>query len=96
METEELIKLSVLKKKDIDEKDKDKIYYLDILIKDYSDIRTKLYIFPNKNVTEESAKKQYYRLKDLKLIAFRLKLLIMFVLKFKNINDYVFYYKYPN
>jgi hypothetical protein len=74
----------------------DKTYYLDMVIKDYSDIRTKLFIFPNKNVTEESAKKQYYRLKDLKLIVFRLKLILMYLMKFKSINDYLFFFKYPN
>lgn len=90
--TEELVKASILNKK---ETDPDQVYYLDLVLKDYSDIRTKLYIFPNKNVTEESVKKQYYGIKDIKMIGFRLRLMVMMINKLKLINEYVFYFKYP-
>lgn len=92
MTTADLIKANVINKKDFEE---EKTFYLDILLKDYSDIRTKLFIFPNKNVTEERVKKQYYKIKDIKLIGLRLKLMIMLIKKLKDLNHYIFYFKYP-
>ena len=63
--TEELVKADILNKKDAES---GKTFELEVFIKDYSDIRTKLYDFPNRNVTEENAKKGVYRVKDLRLI----------------------------
>ena len=88
----DLVKAGVITK---DEKDDNISYDLEVFIKDFSDIRTKLYIYPNKNVTEEKAKKTLYKIKDLKLILFRLRLVFMFILKLKQINEYIFYFKYP-
>jgi len=93
LSTAELIKGNILSKND--ETEMGKIYNLTLVLKDYSDIRTRLLIFPNKNVAEESVKKQYYKIKDLKTIGLRLRLLIMMLDKLKNIKDYTFYFKYP-
>mmetsp|Transcript_30640 Transcript_30640/g.30136 ORF Transcript_30640/g.30136 Transcript_30640/m.30136 type:complete len:318 (+) Transcript_30640:895-1848(+) len=92
--TSELLKKSVLNKKDI--QDAEKTYYLQISLKDFSDIRTRIYTYPNRNILEENQKKQYYRIKDIKQVAFRLRLLIMFINRLKMINHYVFYFQYPN
>lgn len=88
------MKKNVLNKKDV--ADPDKVYYLTVLIKDFSDIRTRLYTYPNRNVLEENQKKQYYRIKDIKQVAFRLRLLIMFINRLKTINSYIFYFQYPH
>jgi len=84
----------VVNKKEVD--DLDKIHYLKIFVKDYSDIRTRLYPYPNRNVLEENMKKQYYRIKDIKLVAFRLRLFVMFLNKTKCLKNYIFYFQYPN
>lgn len=74
------MKANVLSKKEAED---GKTYYLDINLKDFSDIRTRLFIYPNKNVTEERVKKQYYKIKDIKMIGLRLRLMIMLINKLK-------------
>lgn len=88
----DLVKAGVIMKT---ENDENITYDLEVFIKDFSDIRTMLYTYPNKNVTEEKAKKTIYKIKDLKLITLRLRLVLMFIIKLKQINEYVFYFKYP-
>ena len=92
--TQELIKKNVLNKKDAP--NPDKVYNLQVSIKDFSDIRTRLYTYPNRNVLEENQKKQYYRIKDIKQVAFRMRLLIMFLNRLKTVNSYIFYFQYPH
>ena len=93
LECETLVKLNVIDKKEA-EKRKYKNFDFEVLVEDFSDIRTKLLPFPNSDVNEENVKKQYYNLKDLRLILLRLKLIVMFLQKLIALKHFL-NFKYP-
>jgi len=64
-------------------------------VKDYSDIRTLIYDYPNKNVNEEVPKKKRYGVADAKALMARLLPIMNALGWIKIITQLIYYYKYP-
>ena len=65
------------------------------MVEDFSDVRCRFKIFPNKDVLEDVPKKKRYGLKDAKLVMARLRPIVSALKSTKKISQTIFFFKYP-